>query len=422
LYKFVHPLKGNENLIDYNINNQAEPSVQHDLVRAKSSKKIIISKPYNLLQNQQGIIARKAIFNEDQFWGYISVALSLSEVLNQEGIPESNDGMQIALRFSGEKAFYGQDDLFKDSQSVHQSIALFDGQWEIAAIPSPNKLIGLKKEIILFRCSGGNKIRVFHPGMNQDANQKIVISNDLRLAIHREEFILHYQPQVDSRTGEITGVEALVRWNHLKKGFLSPAEFISVAEETGLIIDLGEWVLKRACLDMNSMIKRGLPLLPLAINLSARQFQDEALVCKMKKILKETEFPASLLEFEITESTAMKDDQLSILSEIQQLGINISIDDFGTHYSSLGYLKRFPVNKVKIDRSFIKGIQEDHKNLAILRAIIFVARDLGIDIIAEGVETEEEVQILSDYDCFNLQGFLYFRPLPFNELIDHLQS
>ncbi|SFA87424.1 MULTISPECIES: EAL domain-containing protein [unclassified Bacillus (in: firmicutes)] len=296
-------------------------------------------------------------------------------------------------------------------------ISLFDGQ------NRDFKTLLKHADITMYNAkrSGGNKIRVFHPDMNKDANMKIELSNDLRQAIKNDELILHYQPQVDSRSGNIIGVEALVRWNHPTKGLLSPAGFIDVAEETGLIIELGEWVLRKACTDIGAMIDSGLPLIPLAINLSAKQFQDEGLVEKMKQILFETKFPPHLLEFEITESTAMKDEQLVILDEIKQLGINISIDDFGTHYSSLSYLKRFPINKVKIDRSFIRGIKEDDRNLAILRAIINVARDLGIDTIAEGVETTEEVQILSDYDCYHLQGFLYYKPLPISDLINSLQ-
>lgn len=247
---------------------------------------------------------------------------------------------------------------------------------------------------------------------------------DMRKALDRNEFVVYYQPQVNIHTGIIIGMEALIRWNHPKLGMIPPGQFIPLAEKTGMIVQIGEWVLRTACSQNKQWQLRGYPPIPVAVNLSLRQFQQPNLIGSIYQILKETELDPQYLELEITETMAMNNEEKIIkkLNEIKNFGINISMDDFGTGYSSLGLIKKIPIDKLKIDRSFIRDISIDSDNEAIVSTIISMAHHLKLHVIAEGIESEQHLDFLKSQNCDKGQGFLFSRPVPVDEFEILLQK
>jgi len=238
----------------------------------------------------------------------------------------------------------------------------------------------------------------------------------MRKALEREEFFLLYQPQVDASSGRIIGVEALMRWNHPELGIVSPAEFIPLAEETGLIVPIGEWVLRTACQQTKMLHDEDFNL-RVSVNLSTRQLQEAGLAKKIIGIIEETGIKAQNLELEVTESALLHnaDSAVNILNEIRNTGVTISIDDFGTGYSSLGYLKRLPIDVLKIDRSFVQDITNDPNDASLVMAIISLAHNLRLKIVAEGVETVEQLKLLHLLRCDEWQGFLFSKPITFDK-------
>jgi diguanylate cyclase (GGDEF)-like protein len=261
---------------------------------------------------------------------------------------------------------------------------------------------------------GGNNYYLYSAQMNLHLSDRLAMANRLRGASKREEFVLHYQPQVDVREGKVVGLEALLRWNDAARGHRPPAEFIPVLEESGLIVSVGEWVLRKACTQARAWQFAGLSQLRVSVNLSPRQFREKELPRKVESILKETGLHPGSLELELTESVLMDDQKYSVglLDELKGLGTLIALDDFGTGYSSLGFLKEFPVDTLKIDRSFIRDIEEDEENRAICSAIVNLGRALKLQVMAEGVETEAQMGILREQGCHLVQGFLFARPMP----------
>jgi diguanylate cyclase (GGDEF)-like protein/PAS domain S-box-containing protein len=260
---------------------------------------------------------------------------------------------------------------------------------------------------------GRNNYQFFKPEMNFRVDLLFSMEKDLRLALERGDFYLHYQPQVDLATGKLCGVETLIRWNHPDKGTVSPAEFIPVAEETGQIIAIGEWVLRTACAQMVEWRKTGLVDVTLAVNLSMRQLRQPALVELVKEVLNETGLDPHYLELEITEGIMMGDNRIAMrfLVEMDNLGVHLSIDDFGTGFSSLNYLKKLPVDKLKIDQSFVRDIETDESDAAIIRSIISLGHRLNLRVVAEGVETQEQLDFLRIRGCDEMQGYFYARPM-----------
>jgi EAL domain-containing protein (putative c-di-GMP-specific phosphodiesterase class I) len=261
---------------------------------------------------------------------------------------------------------------------------------------------------------GRNNFQFFTLDMNAQALERLTMENSLRHALEREEFVLHYQPRVDLRTRQVTGVEALVRWQHPEFGLVPPSQFIPIAEENGLIVPLGEWVLRAACLQNKHWQDSGLPPVSVAVNLSARQFRNPELVESIRVILEETGLDPHYLELEITESAAMEraDDSVVKLNELKAMGVRISMDDFGTGYSSLSYLQSFPLDKIKIDRAFIANLGHSAQAATIIRAVIALGRGLDLPVVAEGVETEEQRLFLAAENCNEIQGYLVGRPKP----------
>jgi diguanylate cyclase (GGDEF)-like protein len=265
---------------------------------------------------------------------------------------------------------------------------------------------------------GRNKFQYFTANMNSHMRKRIKLESSLRKALERQELSLAYQPRVDLRSGALIGVEALLRWQHPQKGCISPAEFIPIAEETGLIIPIGEWVLRQACSQGRAWRDAGHAPIKLAVNLSARQFRQGKLADSIEHILHETGLSPDCLELEITESLLLADTEVSkeTLEQFKDLGLVIHLDDFGTGYSSLSYLKRFPIDGLKIDRSFVMDVLEDPDDAEIAKAIIALGQALKLQVIAEGIERFEQLQFLRSQGCLEAQGFLFSPPVPESQI------
>jgi diguanylate cyclase (GGDEF)-like protein/PAS domain S-box-containing protein len=272
--------------------------------------------------------------------------------------------------------------------------------------------------------AGKNNCQFYTRGMNATAVNYLLLENDLRRAIEQNQLTLYYQPQIDLKTGDMTGVEALVRWQHPDRGLISPAHFIPLAEETGLIVPIGEWVLREACRQNKYWLDAGRDVGKVAVNLSPRQFRQKNFPGKVENILKETGLEAKYLELEITESCAMEHagETINQLNQLNQMGTFLAIDDFGTGYSSLAYLQRFPIQKLKIDRSFIHDIHDDANDAAIAKTIIGLAHNMQLRVVAEGVENEGQAEWLRNKGCDQAQGFLYAKPMTAKQLDSHFHN
>jgi diguanylate cyclase (GGDEF)-like protein/PAS domain S-box-containing protein len=267
--------------------------------------------------------------------------------------------------------------------------------------------------------AGRNNYQYYSPEMSARGRALLNLEANLRRALENDEFLLHYQPKATVVDGKVTGVEALLRWQQPGKGLVSPAEFIPVLEETGLIVPAGEWVLGSVCRQINAWLRAGLKPVPVAVNLSARQFLQPALGASILRILQEHQVDPTLIELEITETSLMSDPQEAArtLEYLKSIGVALSIDDFGTGYSSLSYLKRFALDALKIDRSFVRDITADANDAAITLAVISMAHSLGLKVVAEGVETREQLAFLARHGCDLIQGYLLARPLPAEQCV-----
>jgi diguanylate cyclase (GGDEF)-like protein len=270
---------------------------------------------------------------------------------------------------------------------------------------------------------GKNGFRFFTKEIKAQSIERLTLESALRRALERDQFSLHYQPKVDMATGQITGVEALLRWNHPELGLVSPAQFIPLAEETGLIVPIGRWVLTEACAQNMAWQRRGLRPVTMAVNLSPRQFADPHLLHDVDEALLASGMPAVLLQLEVTESMVMRNVSraIKVLDAIQSRGIRLAIDDFGTGYSSMSLMKQFPIDTIKIDRSFVRDLPNDSEDQAIAQAIISMGKALGMTVIAEGVETVEQEIFLRNHACDEMQGFLFSKPLPPRQMADLLR-
>ncbi|MBF0357283.1 MAG: EAL domain-containing protein [Magnetococcales bacterium] len=271
---------------------------------------------------------------------------------------------------------------------------------------------------------GRNNFQYYRDDLNTASMARMLMESSLRSALDKEEFVLYYQPQMDVATGKLVGAEALIRWQHSMQGLIAPGEFITLAEETGLIVPMGEWALRTACKQMKKWSKAGLPPIRVAVNLSGIQFKQPDFTDLVLKIIKETGIKHRWLELELTESIAMGDAEETFrkLNTLSEYDIPLAIDDFGTGFSSLSYLKRFPFGTLKIDRSFVRNCTTDAEDAALVRTIIGLANSLGLTVIAEGVEEQDHLEFLREHGCKEIQGYLYGRPMPAKDFATFIKN
>jgi diguanylate cyclase (GGDEF)-like protein len=314
------------------------------------------------------------------------------------------DALKSPFNFDGQELYA--------TASIGIGVYPHDGRDAEALLKNAGAALSRVKE------QGGNGYQFYAADMNAQALHMLALENGLRRAIEREEFVLHYQPQVDIRSGKILAVEALIRWQHPELGFVSPVDFIPLAEDNGLIVPIGEWSLRTACRQAKRWHDEGFTHLRMSVNLSARQFQQPDLIEMVERVLGETGLDPVDLEFELTESAVMKNAEraIDIMRRLKDMKIQIAIDDFGSGYSSLSYLKRFPIDRLKIDRSFVQEATSDPTDAAIIMAIITLAQNLRLKTIAEGVETQEQLKFLNLLRCDEIQGFLFSKALPPDDL------
>jgi diguanylate cyclase (GGDEF)-like protein len=298
-------------------------------------------------------------------------------------------------------------------------IALFPGDGSDALTLTKNADVAM----YLAKEDGKNACRFFTREMKTQTVERLRLEANLRHALERNEFSLDYQPKIDLASGQISGVEALVRWMHPELGTLQPAQFISIAEDTGLIVPLGRWVLREACAQGMAWQRMGLPLMPIAVNLSPRQFADERLLQDIDEALQDTGLPAKLLQLEVTESMVMQNvgRATKLLEEVRRRGIRVAIDDFGTGYSSMSLMKQLPIDTIKIDRSFVRDLPSDCEDQAIAQAIICMGKALGMTVVAEGVETQAQESFLRNHACDEVQGYLFSRPVAADAMAELLR-
>ena len=271
---------------------------------------------------------------------------------------------------------------------------------------------------------GRNNYQIYSSEMNALSDERLRMEVNLRRALERNEFIIHYQPRITLSDGKISGMEALVRWQRPESGLVSPAEFVPLAEEIGLIVPLGEWILRMACNQNKQWQNSGIDPIRISVNISAVQFHRDGFVDVVKRALLESSLEPKWLELELTESIVMNNVTKSInkLNELKEVGVHISIDDFGTGFSSLSYLKHFPIDTLKIDRSFIQDVPESPKDIAIIKTIIALGRRLQLKVVAEGVETKDQYTFLTSRKCNEGQGYFISRPLPADEAVKVLRN
>jgi diguanylate cyclase (GGDEF)-like protein len=329
------------------------------------------------------------------------IAATAERILEALRTPFELEGHELFITFSIGIAIYGADGDDAETLIKHADTALYQAKQ-----------------------TGRNNYQFFTTALASLAPEQLAVEKSLRRALERQEFMLYYQPQVNIQTGQVTGMEALLRWQHPELGLVAPKVFIPIAEESGLIIPIGEWVLQTACLQNKAWQDQGLPPICVAVNLSARQFHQPNLPSMIAKILQETGLEPKYLDLEITETTAIQDIDFTcnLLQQMQEIGVQISMDDFGTGYSSLTHLRQFPINTLKIDQSFVRDVVDNARDTQIVMAVISLARGLNLNVIAEGVETVDQLNLLQELKCEQAQGYVFNQPLPADAVAAVLQS
>lgn len=337
-----------------------------------------------------------------------------------KGLPEEGDIGRTAQRILD--SFAGP--LTIEDQTLYVTASVGVSVYPVDSVSAEGLIRNADAALSRARELGGNAFQFFKPEMYARTARNLALETDLRRSLDHGDFVLHYQPQFDLKTGHIIGAEALVRWMHPKRGLVPPGEFIPLAEETGLIVPLGEWVLRAALTQAKAWQEGGLSPLPIAVNFSVRQFRHAAMVETVDRGIRETGVDPRWLDIELTESSIMKNPEsvASSLEELKRLGILVSVDDFGTGYSSLAHLKRLPIDVIKVDQSFVRNVTADANDAAIAAAIVTMAHALGMRVIAEGVETEEQAAFLRSRGCHAAQGYLFSRPIPAVEFLKFVEE
>jgi len=373
------------------INESLGPTIGDRVVKELAERFVAFMRPEDTVCRQGGDEFILLLPNTDAE-GAAHVAKKLLDIVAQ---PFNFNGQKIVLTASIGIAAYPQDGESFEQLAQSADAALYRAKYE-----------------------GRNNFQFFARQMHEQAHDILLLESELRNAIEHQEFLLYYQPQYDSKTSEIVGLEALIRWQHPERGMVSPALFIPIAEESGLISEIGDWVLRTAVKQIATWQEAGLQAVPVAVNLSVVQFQQDALYGSVCQILRDTKVDPSMLELELTEGIAMEDSErtLNVLNQLNALGVRLSIDDFGTGYSSLSYLKKFKIDKLKIDQSFVRGLGSHPQDAAIITAIISMAKSLSFKTIAEGVETLEQLNFLIQHGCDEIQGYYFSKPIPSAEI------
>jgi diguanylate cyclase (GGDEF)-like protein len=348
-------------------------------------------------------------------WGGDEFTLILPEINNAEDVAQIQENILAAFK-----------PVFNiENHRLHISISIGVALYPLHGKDTETLIKHADAALCRVKLQGRNQYQFYHSAISSQAAELLILENSLHSALERQEFEVYYQPQVNITTGKITKIEALLRWRHADLGLIPPEKFIPIAEETGLILSIGEWVLKTACAQNKAwQDSLELPSLSVAVNISGRQFQQSNLVNTVTQILSETQLNHRCLELEITETVAMKNVGLTqrTLMELHNMGVSISIDDFGTGYCSLSYLKTFPIHCLKIDRSFVRDLRNGNNDAAITTAIIALAHGLNLTVVAEGVETKEQRNLLQILDCQIMQGYLFSRPLTVEDTTKLLQK
>lgn len=346
---------------------------------------------------KRGIVSR---FSGDEF------AVLLTQVENvQEAVRFGN---AVREAFSRPMTILGH--TFQITLSIGVSVCPLDADSAESLIKHANMAMYRAKE-------KGDRVQVYKTAMDVQVRQHLLLENELRIALQRQDFSLLYQPQLDLATERLTTVEVLLRWEHPEAGFIPPAQFIPIAEETGIIVPLGSWVLMQACRQGMQWLKEGYEI-QVAVNLSQRQLMEDDIVQRVREALDVSGLPPRLLELEVTESLLIENPErvIRVMSEIKTMGVRFALDDYGTGYSNLSYLKKLPIDVLKLDRSFIHGLTTDRHDQAIVKSTITLARHLGLELIAEGVETREQIEILKAWRCTRIQGYAISPPLAASEV------
>jgi diguanylate cyclase (GGDEF)-like protein len=337
-------------------------------------------------------------------WGGDEFTLLLPQLGSAEDAAKAAQRLSEALK----PAFHLESHELYISCSIGIALYPHDGDDDQTLLKHADAALYRVKE------QGRNGYQLYTPAINSQASALLALESSLHHALERDEFVLYYQPQININSGAVTAMEALLRWQHPALGAIAPSTFIPLAEENGLIVPIGEWVLRTACEQNKVWQDAGLPPLRVGVNLSARQFQQSRLIETIAQLLAQTQLDPCYLELEITETIAMQnvDSTTSTLKQLQAMGIHISLDDFGTGYSSLGYLKHFPLNTIKIDQSFVQELPLDSHDAAIVNAVLALGRGLNLNVVAEGVETAAQLDYLQSHHCEEMQGYLFSHPMP----------
>ena len=337
-----------------------------------------------------------------------------------EGIHHEADAAHVAQKIVDELSSA----LMIESMALHTTPSIGIALYPNDAANSDTLMRNADVAMYHAKSAGRNNYQFYAEHMNKAAAVRVQLEARLRAALQNDEFQLHYQPQVDLVTGKVIGVEALIRWYNVELGHVSPATFIPLSEEIGLIVPISEWVLRTACRTARTWLDAGIDFGTMSVNVSPQQFRQANFPNRLQQILDESGLPATCLELEITESTIMETAEIAIamLCRLKDLGLSLAVDDFGTGYSSLAYLKRFPIDRLKIDRSFVMDIETDPADAAIASAIIALAHSLHLKVIAEGVETEPQSDFLKHQGCDIVQGYFYSRPIPAQDAASYCQQ
>lgn len=379
------------------ISHTLEPKTVNLLIRSVAQRLVSCTTPADILA----------------YWGGNEFAIAQTDLPTFESVVERTQLLLNTLA----KPFFVEGDLIHLTVSVGITVNSLDDSAGVEQLVQQGH-ISLHQAMK----QGRKQYQFYSPEMNAQLREQLLLANELNGALERGEMQVYYQPLIDLHSNQITAVEALIRWQHPTWGLVSPAKFIPIAEANGLIVPIGEWVLRTACTQNRAWQRAGLPPVRMSVNLSARQFEQPNLVEVVSQILEETELDAAHLELEVTESFLMADLQRSIdtLNQLRQLNLSIALDDFGTGYSSLSYLKRLPINMLKIDRSFVQDVISNPESAAVTNSIIALSKTLGLHITAEGIETAEQLHYLQTQRCQEGQGFYFSRPVPADQMTDML--